>query len=62
MSNQEPKQTFDAVAHEKELEELRKKKVESIDFTQTPEEAEKRKKAVTPPEIQDKSHDCPCGK
>jgi gentisate 1,2-dioxygenase len=54
--------TTDIEQAKKNYRDLRDKRFESIDFMTSWEEAEKRKKAVTPPEFQDKTHDCPCTK
>lgn len=53
MSNQEPSQTTDAVAHREELVRMRAKRVESLDFMTSWEEAERRKKEAFPTETQD---------
>lgn len=56
------KSTLEVEQAIKNYRDLRDKRFESIDFMTDWEEAERRKKAVVPPTMQDKSHDCPCNK
>jgi hypothetical protein len=49
--------TIDAEENKKRLEEIRKKLLEALDLTVTPEEAERRKKEAIPPEFQDEKEE-----
>lgn len=49
---EQPKQTLDAVEHQKNLEELRRKLVESIEFIDSWQEAERKKRENISPEFQ----------
>jgi len=49
---EQPKQTLDAIEHKKNLEELRRKLTDAIDFLTTWEEQEEKKRSATETEIQ----------